>query len=259
MGDNHFLLEITQPEAAAIMQRSGLALIPCGSVEQHGPHLPCGTDHFCIMAIARRVADRLDGLLLPLSPTGVTPFHATFCGTLTLRPETYSALLIDTATSVINHGVNKILFVNWHEGNTTSINSVASQLQREYEVTCIVAQACYIAQEQYKEEYDLTHAGALEALPVMSCRPELLRLERANNPSPYGAAKEMDALRRSKAVYPILKDIRQIAPTGWYGDLDRVTPEKAEELVESVSAEIVSAAEKLFLRLARVEANTCLQ
>ncbi|SHN56866.1 creatininase family protein [Desulfitobacterium chlororespirans] len=246
---NNYLLELTQPEAEAILRRSQLAIIPNGSVEQHGPHLPCGTDHYCIMAIARKVASGLDGLLLPFSHTGVTPFHESFAGTLTLRQETYVNLLLDTAVSVINHGVQKILFVNWHEGNTTSINYAASQLQKEYGVTCVVAQACYIAEQLYKGEADLTHAGALEVLPVMAYRPDLLKLERATNPSPYEAAKEVDALRRSKSVYPILKDIRQIAPTGWYGDLDIVSKEKAAELVERVSAEIITAAQQIFERM----------
>ncbi|QGP91519.1 3-dehydro-scyllo-inosose hydrolase [Neomoorella glycerini] len=247
--DNHYLLEITQPEAEAILKRSRLAIIPAGSVEQHGPHLPCGTDHYAIMVIARQVAAGLDGLLLPFSHAGVTPFHASFVGTLTLRQETYINLLMDVAASVIKHGAKRILILNWHEGNTAAINYAASQLQQQYDVRCVVAQACYIAAQLYQEEAELTHAGALEALPVLAYRPELVRLELATNPSPYQAAREMDALRRSRSVYPLLADIRQIAPTGWYGDLSIVNEKKAQELVERVSSEIIQAVQEVFKRL----------
>ncbi|CEP66797.1 Creatininase/formamide hydrolase [Moorella glycerini] len=247
--ENHYLLEITQPEAEAILKRSRLAIIPAGSVEQHGPHLPCGTDHYAIMVIARRVAAGLDGLLVPFSHAGVTPFHASFAGTLTLRQETYINLLMDVAASVIKHGAKRILILNWHEGNTAAINYAASQLQQQYDVRCVVAQACYIAAQLYQEEAELTHAGALEALPVLAYRPELVRLERATNPSSYQAAREMDALRRSRSVYPLLADIRQIAPTGWYGDLSIVNEKKAQELVERVSIEIVQAVQEVFERL----------
>lgn len=247
--ENHYLLEITQPEAEAILKRSELVIIPCGSVEQHGPHLPIGTDHYCIMPISRKVAEGLDGLLLPFSHAGVTPFHASFPGTITLRQETYISLLTDTAVSLINHGAKKIVFVNWHEGNTTSINYVGSQLQRTYGVRCMVVQACYIAQQMYKDEADLTHAGALEVLPVLYHRPELVKLERATNPSSYEAAKEVDALRRSHAVYPFLLDIKQIAPTGWYGDFEIVSKEKAEELIERVSQEIITLTQDIFERM----------
>lgn len=251
--ENHFLLEITQPEAEAILKRSEMVIIPTGSVEQHGPHLPLGTDHYAIMAISRKVAEGLDALLLPFNHSGVTPFHASFPGTINLRQETYISLLTDTAVSLINHGAKKILFVNWHEGNTTSINYVGSQLQRTHGVRCMVAQACYIAQQMYKEEADLTHAGALEVLPVLAYRPELIKLERATNPSSYEAAKEVDALRRSHAVYPFLMDIRQIAPTGWYGNFDIVNEEKAVELVERVSQEIIDTTQYIFKRMEESE------
>nr|MDA8227237.1 creatininase family protein [Desulfitobacterium hafniense] len=247
--ENHYLLEITQPEAEAILKRSELVVIPTGSVEQHGPHLPCGTDFYAILAISRKVAAGLDGLLLPFSHAGVTPFHASFAGTLTLRQETYVGLLTDVATSMINHGANKIVFVNWHEGNTTSINYAASQLQRTFGVRCVVAQACYIAAQLYQDEADLTHAGALEVLPVLAYRPELVKLERATNPSPYEAAKEVDAIRRSHSVYPLLQDIRQIAPTGWYGSLDIVSEDKAVELIDRVSKEVIQSTKFVFERM----------
>ncbi|XWX60793.1 creatininase family protein [Desulfitobacterium sp. AusDCA] len=253
MNDNHYSLEITQPEAEAILKRSEMVIIPTGSVEQHGPHLPLGTDHYAIMAISRKVAAGLDALLLPFSHAGVTAFHASFPGTITLRQETYMSLLTDTAVSMINHGAKKILFVNWHEGNTAAINSVGAQLQKEYNVRCMVAQACYIAQQMYKDEADLTHAGALEVLPVLYYRPELVKLDRATNASSYEKAKEVDALRRSHAVYPFLSDIRQIAPTGWYGDFKIVSEEKATELVKRVSQEIIHETTRIFSRMEATE------
>ena len=69
------LLKMTQPEAEAILKRSGLAILPMGSVEQHGPHLPCGTDYLASLVIGQQVADRVDALLVPFCPIGVTPFH----------------------------------------------------------------------------------------------------------------------------------------------------------------------------------------
>lgn len=246
---NHYLLEITQPEAEEILKRSQLVIIPTGSVEQHGPHLPCGTDHYAIMAVARKVAEGLDGLLLPFSHAGITHFHASFPGTITLSQETYVGLIMDTAASVIRHGAKRIVFVNWHEGNTPAINHAAVKLQQQYDVRCVVAQACYVAAQLYQDEAELTHAGALEVLPVLAYRPELLKLERATNPSPYEAAKEMDALRRSKTVYPLLADIKQIAPTGWYGDLDIVNKEKAAEFIDRVTGEVVQSVNYVLNRL----------
>ena len=93
------LLKMTQPEAEAILKRSGLAILPMGSVEQHGPHLPCGTDYLASLVIGQQVADRVDALLVPFCPIGVTPFHMSFAGTLTLQPQTLIAVVEDICAS----------------------------------------------------------------------------------------------------------------------------------------------------------------
>ncbi|KKM10488.1 creatininase [Clostridiales bacterium PH28_bin88] len=249
----NYLLEITQPEAEAILDSSKMALIPTGSVEQHGPHLPCGTDYYAALAISKRAAEQLGALLLPFSQIGVTPFHMTFKGTLTLRPETYMEVLRDVCKSVIRHGAEKIAIINWHEGNTASINTAAASLQIEYpKVRFLIVQACYIASQLYADESDLTHGGALEALPVVGYVPHLAHLERATNPSDEARARKIDALRRSKTAYPILEDIRWIAPTGWYGSLEMVTPEKAEEFLARVSDAVVKSIKESFAQVEEI-------
>ena len=65
--------ELTDPEIAAALARSPRVMLPMGSIEQHGPHLPTGTDFFAATAIALEVAEHLDALVLPLCPLGVTP------------------------------------------------------------------------------------------------------------------------------------------------------------------------------------------
>jgi creatinine amidohydrolase len=229
------LLKITQPEAEAILQRSGLAIIPMGSVEQHGPHLPCGTDYIASLAIGREVADKVDGLLVPFSPVGVTPFHMSFPGTLSLKPQTFIAVVEDVCESLVRHGARKIVFLNWHEGNTSAMNLAGVSVQQRHGARVLVVQACYIAYELFGQECGLTHGGELEVLPVLAYEPALVHLERATNPSSPERAKKIDSLRRGRAGYPFLKDIREIAPTGWYGNPANATPEKAKEFMAKVS------------------------
>jgi creatinine amidohydrolase len=229
------LLKITQPEAEAILKRSGLAIIPMGSVEQHGPHLPCGTDYLASVAIGRAVAEKVDGLLVPFSPVGVTPFHMSFAGTLTLRPQTFIAVVEDICDSLVRHGAKKIVFLNWHEGNTSAMNLAGVSVQQRTAARVLVVQACYIAYELFGQECGLTHGGELEVLPVLAYEPTLVHLERATNPSSPERAKKVDSLRRGRSGYPFLKDIREIAPTGWYGNPANATPEKAKEFLAKVS------------------------
>ena len=229
------LLKITQPEAEAILKRSGLAIIPMGSVEQHGPHLPCGTDYLASVAIGRAVAEKVDGLLVPFSPVGVTPFHMSFAGTLTLKPQTFIAVVEDICDSLVRHGAKKIVFLNWHEGNTSAMNLAGVSVQQRTAARVLVVQACYIAYELFGQECGLTHGGELEVLPVLAYEPTLVHLERATNPSSPERAKKIDSLRRGRSGYPFLKDIREIAPTGWYGNPANATPEKAQEFLAKVS------------------------
>ena len=66
---------LTQPEVAEQLKVNPLVILPAGSVEQHGPHLPAGTDSFAANIIAEAVAERMNGLVIPGGPLGVTPFH----------------------------------------------------------------------------------------------------------------------------------------------------------------------------------------
>ena len=86
---SRYFIDLTQPEIAAQLKKNPLVILPRGSVEQHGPHLPTGTDTFAANVIAHAVAERMDGLVLPATPFGVTPMHMPFEGTITLTPDTY--------------------------------------------------------------------------------------------------------------------------------------------------------------------------
>ncbi|HSQ03938.1 MAG TPA: creatininase family protein, partial [Burkholderiales bacterium] len=97
-------IELTQPEIAAQFKRNPLVIFPAGSVEQHGPHLPAGTDIFASIAISEQIARRMDGLVLPAVPFGVTPMHMPFEGTISFTPETYIAVVKEVCVSTAKHG-----------------------------------------------------------------------------------------------------------------------------------------------------------
>ena len=118
--DAVLLGNMTQPEAEEALAR-GTAVLVTGSIEQHGGHLPLGTDAFAALTIALRVGERLAAPVLPLTPVGVAPYHLSWPGTLSVRPETLAALIVDVCEGLALAGVERVVIVNWHEGNSTAI------------------------------------------------------------------------------------------------------------------------------------------
>ena len=175
---SRYFIDLTQPEIAAQLKKNPLVVLPAGSVEQHGPHLPAGTDIYASNVIGHAVAERMDGLVLPGGPLGVTPMHMPFEGTITLTPETYQRVVVETCESTARHGAKRLLILNWHEGNIPSLALASERLHREVGMDVIVVQACYVAAELYGHECGgLTHGGEIEALAVLAYRPDLVHLD----------------------------------------------------------------------------------
>ncbi|MDR5704102.1 MAG: creatininase family protein, partial [Armatimonadota bacterium] len=156
------LIRLSTNQAGALLRKTAAAVLPTGSLEQHGPHLPCGTDFIAAYLIGEEVARRCNALLVPFCPLGVTPFHLAFPGTITLSPGTYALVLQETIESLVRHGLRRCVVVNWHEGNTGAIHMAADVVQKAFPVRVYVVQAAYVAQILFGRKVGLTHGGLLE-------------------------------------------------------------------------------------------------
>jgi creatinine amidohydrolase len=251
---SRYFIELTQPEIAAQLKANPLVILPAGSVEQHGPHLPTGTDIYAARVIAHAVAERMDALVLPGGPLGVTPLHMGYEGTITLKPDTYVRLVTDTCASTARHGAKRLLILNWHEGNIHALAIAADAIHREWGMTVLTVQACYVAEEMYGREFNgLTHGGEIEALAVLAHRPDLVHLERIGGSSDHQHGRSMDALRRTRTYQPVLTDVRSIAPTGWYGSPQGATAANGHRVIDGVADAIARDAMEIFRQMARVQ------
>ena len=88
--------------------------------------------------------------------------HMPFEGTITLSPDTYMRVAIETCMSTAKHGAKYLLILNWHEGNIPSLAIAAEALHREHGMTVLTVQACYVAAELYGHDCGgLTHGGEI--------------------------------------------------------------------------------------------------
>jgi creatinine amidohydrolase len=122
------LEELTWKEVETYLQRSNGILIPCGSIEQHGPIGLIGTDVICAREIAWNAAQRVDGLVAPEIGYSPAPFNMSFPGTVSLSIETYEALMREIIEGLISHGFRKIYLINGHGANLDPLRKLASEI-----------------------------------------------------------------------------------------------------------------------------------
>jgi len=245
------IYDLTSPEVAELLGHNGLVVMPFGSVEQHGPHLPCGTDTMAADLVAAELAEILDAIVVPAGQYGVTPIHAGHPGTISLRRDVFESYLANLCGEMLAMGARTFVFVNWHEGNIASLDAVATDLQASNDVLVITAHACYTAQRIYAPAGgELTHGGGIETLAVLAHDPELTRVDLVRDPTRPEGAEALDAMRRSREVYGYITDVTEIADDGWYGNPAWADEERAGEFARTVADEI-AAAVKSILKIRR--------
>ncbi|MFX0114323.1 MAG: creatininase family protein [Candidatus Hodarchaeota archaeon] len=130
------LARMTYVQVQAYFGKKNIALLPVGSTEQHGLHLPLGTDFLLATALAKDVASKTETLLLPTIPYGISKHHRRF-PTVWITPQTFRDLVSQIVLSFKPHGLKKVVLVNGHGGNTMALGEVAEELLGE-DIRCIV-------------------------------------------------------------------------------------------------------------------------
>jgi creatinine amidohydrolase len=154
----------------------------------------------------------------------------------------------DICECLARHGVEKILFVNWHEGNSPTLRLAGDSVQRKFNLRVVVAESHLITNQLFGQRAQLTHAGNMETAAVLMVDPSLVDLTKATNPTPQAEGDAGHAIFRQRDVYPIMRDFHEVAPTGWYGKPEEATPELANEIREKVSEYIAERARIEFAR-----------
>jgi creatinine amidohydrolase len=181
--------ELRRTEFEEAVKADAVVIIPVGSTEQHGNHLPINTDMNCCFTIAQRAAQAIDEfpvLVLPPVWTGYSPHHMQHPGTITLKYHTFVELLTQIAACVHAHGFKKILFLNGHGGNSAIIAAMGIKLAAEEGISVIgytywnisptdeVMEAVSEADKGF-----IGHAGEIETSLQLYLQPELVDMNRA--------------------------------------------------------------------------------
>lgn len=226
---------------AALRDGFETVIIPTGSVEQHGPHLPLLTDSLIAERVAELTARKLGKTLVaPVIRPGLSYHHMQFPGSFTVTPETFRRLLEEYCLSLATHGFRTFIVTSGHGGNFSFIDGIGFYLQdysrsRGHPVRVIphvdAAEYARIQREFVCQQFGVPpeeanwHADVLETACMLAIRPDLVHMERAV-PGWVGDSKDID-------LYA--KDLRSLTPNGILGDPRRATREMGEALLEYVS------------------------
>lgn len=198
-----------------------IAVIPIGAIEQHGHHLPLGTDWFQVDHVARRLAEKLDAFYCPAMPYGNSWEHQRFPGSLSLRPETLAAVLRDIVMCLRGHGISKIVVVNGHGANWI-LKPTIRQLNYDYpDVTIIWSNG--VNPEDGGEPPVEIHSGLSETSRMMYLRPDLVKDEGIVNSPGIVGQEFLDYV-----------GFDRVTKTGAWGcPADGATPERGEEILDN--------------------------
>jgi creatinine amidohydrolase len=127
----NYLPHMTRPEVEDLLTRSDMVLIPVASLEQHGTHLPIGTDYLNGVERAKLIAQRVDILVAPIMMPGQSPYHMGFAGTVTLPSELIQEVYVEAAKSLMQHGFKRFLFMNAHGGNRAITTFIVDRINQE--------------------------------------------------------------------------------------------------------------------------------
>lgn len=237
--------EMTAVELKNVSREDTLVVLPIAAVEQHGPHMPTGTDDFICTAVAEAVEQNLHEslLLLPTLWLGASQHHLRWGATLTPRVENYETLLYEIVESVLNDGFRRVLILNGHGGNIGPMQIALRRLQVDFH-DCQLLAASYwsIAEQEIAAVLEgecktVGHACEAETSLIMHLRPELVRPAKIDNFQDY----ELDLV---DGVYHC-KDMFQRTSRGATGRPDLASAEKGAAMFQQIVARVTEVLKSL--------------
>ncbi|HVZ15910.1 MAG TPA: creatininase family protein [Terriglobales bacterium] len=242
------LQEMSWPDVRELAAAKPIVIIPTGSIEQHGPHLPLEVDSCIAKALAEasavRLCEKLPVAVTPVLDLGFSGEHMSFPGTLSLSAKTFMRIVHEVLLDLIRHGFDRFFLLNGHGGNEEALRLVARTLREEHEVIIATASYWQLAREEIQAVRQspgggMNHGGEEETSLMLFLRPELVRMEVAQaNPLRWRSAYLSGGYERDAAVAYGRKRA-DIAPLGHNGDPTLATREKGKLLFEGIVEAIV--------------------
>jgi creatinine amidohydrolase len=212
------------------LARTQAAIVPVGSLEQHGQHLPVSTDCLIAEHISKEASRKLQYFVFPIVPYGVSFEHAPMFN-ISVRDSTLSNILCDICISIAHLGIKKIVIINGHHGNMGVLQYVSQNTFEKMPPDSAVHIINYWS--FMNEKFD--HAGEVETSILLAIKPTLVRIDKAKASSKI--------LTKSKEAYRSMTcrpgSFPELTGNGVWGDPRLASAEKGKELLSEIIENII--------------------
>lgn len=239
----------TYSEIQEIAKQNGsLLVVPVGSIEQHGHHLPTATDTILVDAIAHRgteqVVDDVPILITPTIWSGFSPHHLPFGGTITLEFHHLIAIIEDIVESAVENGFDAVLLLNGHGGNASLIKSAVMTIGKKNNDTEILGLTYFQLAESFIDEIresapgGMSHGGEFETSLMLHLRPDLVREESIEGTKRERTYDQEGVDLMSGGILSVYKPFNEYSPSGAIGDPKLANAEKGKRIYERLGNEL---------------------
>lgn len=220
---------MSDPDFKNALRKTKKAILPIGSLEQHGPHLPVSTDSLIAEHIARMVAERIGAFVLPVTTFGVSFEHRPMFN-ISVKNSVLSEIVSDVCLSLAENGIKQIILLNGHHGNMGALQYIPQELVGRVPKDVHV----YTIHYWHLLDHEFDHAGEVETSLVLAIAPELVRMNVATPNS--------KRLSKSKVAYGAMTNMPgsfpRITGNGVWGDPRKASAAKGKEWLEHVVANL---------------------
>ena len=222
--------DLTNTDILKLTKRKTVALIPVGSIEQHGPHLPVSTDSDIVSHIAKQVSDKNGFLLLPTLQYGVSFEHHPFFN-MSLSKSTLQKILIELCTSLSKNHINTVIILNGHHGNQNALK----KLQKKVFKKTGVKQRIFVYSYWHFMKRKFDHAGFVETSIMLAISDKVLMKKAKKGLIPDNLSKKKLNLLNKRAN----KSFISVTKNGIWGDPTKASAKDGKIILGEIIANIV--------------------
>ncbi len=235
--------EFTWPEIREAVAQNRVAVLPVGTIEQHGPHLPLLTDVITATEMSRRAVEQMptEAVLLPSVQYAFNEHHLDFPGTIAVQGDTFIAYITDIGKSLAHHGFRKILLVNGHGSNVPFLDIAARNITNHSEAICaMVPWWSLVPKELIKELREsefpggMAHGCELETSVLLHLCGHLVQMDKAEKDMPVQRSEFFYWDLQAPSPIFFQEFFSRYSRTGTSGDPTPATAEKGKKFVDAV-------------------------